>query len=287
VNHFTGPLGGGVIQGFSLLLSETAQPVLLHLPPWWTPMRILVASLILAAVALGAFAWVFFLRREVARQAQVIAATTKNHTLSEERNRIAHELHDTLEQNLVGIALQLDGLEEDATDATATGLRRALQMLDHTRREARRSVWDLRSCTLLQEGLGASLDELADAATGKGTRTVTGITGEVRRLETEVEFTFLRIAQEAVANALKHAGAANIKILVAFADDDSVTLTITDDGCGFAPGKGPQGDAGMGLHGMQDRARRIRATWSLQSSPAQGTAITVRWPPPVSIRSAL
>jgi len=281
VNQFAGPQASGPAQGFSLLLSEAAVPVLLHLPPWWTARRIVTAGLVLAAVALGAAAWVFFLRREVARQAQVIAIAAKDHAISEERNRIARDLHDTLEQHLAGIALQLDGLEEDATTATGAALRRALQMLGHTRREARRSVWDLRSRTLLEEGLVASLRELGAAASGKGTQTTIGITGAVRRLETEVEFTFLRIAQEAVANALKHARAATVAISLDFAGDGPVTLGITDDGCGFCQGEAHQLDQGMGLQSMQDRARRILATWSLQSTPGQGTAISVRWAPPV------
>jgi len=281
VDQLAGPPGSGPAQGFSLLLSEAADPVLLHQPPWWTAGRILTASLVFAAVALGAAAWVFFLRREVARQAQVIAVATKDHTISEERNRIARDLHDTLEQHLAGIALQLDGLEEDATPATGAALRRALQMLGHTRREARRSVWDLRSRTLLQEGLVASLRELAAAATGKGTQTAIETAGVVRRLETEVEFSFLRIAQEAVANALKHARAATVKISLDFTGDGSVTLSVTDDGCGFRQGDGQQVDRGMGLHSMQDRARSILATWSLQSTPGRGTAISVRWAPPV------
>jgi signal transduction histidine kinase len=222
------------------------------------------------------------LRRQVKRQMNVISGQLRAETISEERDRMARELHDTLEQQLSGVALQLDGLDHTIREnpgAAATSLALARRMLRFTRIEARRSVWDLRSKVLQREGLPAALRALAETGNPAGGPAVEiHTTGAHRPLPGNADFHLLRIAQEAITNALKHAAPTHIIINLDYLADET-RLVIRDDGRGFDPAAAtPSAGQCFGLLGMRERAAKTGAVLDIHSEPGHGTTITASVP---------
>jgi signal transduction histidine kinase len=195
---------------------------------------------------------------------------------------MARDLHDTLEQQLSGIALQLDGLN-DAIKANPESASRSLslarRMLRFTRLEARRSVWDLRSKTLEKEGLAAALRAMAQTATSAAGPVIeVKESGPERTLPTAVQFHLLRIGQEALANATKHSQARHIVIELERAAE-STRLTVADDGQGFdaqAPDAAP--GSHFGLLGMRERAAKMNGQLTITSQPGAGCTVSVTVP---------
>jgi len=267
------------VSSFTLLVGSAADVAVLRQPPWLTPERgrwLLLA--LIGTVALGAL-WLTQLRRQVTQQTQVIEQQTAHKTLTEERQRIARELHDTLEQQLAGVQFQLDALQDWMPDAPADvghALGSARAMLDHARTEARRSVWELRSQILEQAGLAGALRQLAvQLSTGTGPCLEFRMEGTEQRLTRAVEFQLLRCAQEAVANALKHAAASRIGLALTFSENET-RLTVTDDGRGFDPAALPDdGRSHFGLLGLRERAGKLQARLAIRTSPGTGTTLSV------------
>ena len=269
--------------GAQLLLRGVEDLSLVALPPWWTPLRrmqLAATSLALAAVVI---LWNFMLRQRVTRQMAVIQQKREREVILEERNRMARELHDTLEQQLVGITMQLDVATvrlADSPAAAQSSLDLMRAMIQHSRAEARRSVWDLRSPSLETEGLPGALEELIASNTGEAGPAITlQTTGEIRRMPRPIEFQMFRVAQETVTNAIKHSGAARIEIGVHFSAD-AVRLEVRDDGKGFNPQAKLTG-AHFGLLGIRERASKLDGELTLKSKLGEGTMITLQ------VRSAL
>lgn len=236
-------------------------------PPFW---RTRLALAIFAGFLLAASALVYWIRIRSLRR--------RYSFLLDERTRIARELHDTVEQALAGITLQLDTTAArlgPAPDPVVRGLNVARQMARYAMAEARRSIWDLRPSELKSRGLTDALRSLAGESAG---RVGFSVQGAPLRLAPEVESNLLRIAQESVANALKHANAAQIHIRLEF-DAASLTLTVSDNGRGFDPAAMQTSLSGhFGLLGMKERANRIRGALTVQSLIDHGTSIEVTVP---------
>jgi signal transduction histidine kinase/streptogramin lyase len=199
-----------------------------------------------------------------------------------ERNRIAGEIHDTLAQNLAGIALQLDSVALQLADVPA-GLRERLDQACNLTRyslsEARRAVTDLRSDELEQRQLAAALPEIAGKLTANAAlQTRVEVVGAPRRFNPMTEKNLLRIFQEAVANVVKHAQARTLEVELRYGED-CLTLRVRDDGCGFDTDKIiPLGVGHYGLTGMRERAERIGGRLILKSKLGEGTELMVEAP---------
>jgi signal transduction histidine kinase len=272
------------VNGFRIRLADSSSITLLHRAPWWTTERLLAALGAMSALALlGTLGTVFF-GRAVRKQANFIGEKIGYEAVSDERDRMARELHDTLEQQLAGVALQLDGLDKMAkVDPSQIGPRLGLarRMLRYTRIEARRSVWDLRSKVLELQGLGTALRSMAIGASSEDGPAVSFDIGELARpLPNGSDFHLLRIAQESLANAIKHAAAREVLISL-HQTADSVVLSIRDDGCGFTPAP-PHAPvtSHFGILGMHERVEKINAVIDIQSSPGKGCTVTVTLPNP-------
>jgi signal transduction histidine kinase len=219
------------------------------------------------------------LRRQVSRQLTVIGRKLRSEAVGEERDRMARELHDTLEQQLSGVALQLDGLDHAVTRdpaAAARALTLARRMLRYTRLEARRSVWDLRSKLLENHGLPAALHTIAESlGTSSGPTIEIRVTGREKGLAPGADFHLLRIAQEATTNAIKHASASSILIALDYLAD-RVLLRIQDDGRGFNPAADRLvPEPHFGLLGMRERAAKMGASLEITTSPGHGCQLAV------------
>lgn len=196
-----------------------------------------------------------------------------------ERNRIARELHDTLEQSLSMILLQVESGKEklaNAPQAANKHLEWAASIIQHSMVEARRSVFDLRDQWLERDNLAGVLGELtAPLAASSPVQVELKVNGTPRTLPGMLEHNLLRIAQEALTNALKHAHASHISIELSY-EVDRVTLRVVDDGCGFEPQNINSSLGGhYGLLGMRERAEKIGAKLSLNSQPGAGAEIEI------------
>ena len=198
-------------------------------------------------------------------------------SILEERNRMAREIHDTLAQSFTGILVQVTGANQVLTnDLEATQAH--LAMIDELARtglaEARRSVTALRPQLLEAGNLSSALDRLTtQMKPTTDTALIYEIQGTTYSLPAEVENNLLRIGQEALTNAIKHASASEIRVELVY-DDAQCSLRIKDDGQGFRTYSVPL-NGGFGLLGMSERVKRIGAQLRIQSQPGQGTEIVV------------
>ena len=201
--------------------------------------------------------------------------------VSEERRRLAAEIHDTIAQGLAGIIAQLQVVAGTQDQERAREhLERASALARHSLGEARRSVQNLSPAELEHDALPEALKRcVADWADRTGVQARFTVTGTEEPLHDEVEATLLRIAQEALANTAKHASANRAGVTLSYMGDE-VTLDIRDDGRGFDPGTARlrSGTGGFGLDGMRARAERIAGTVVVESEEGQGTAVSARVP---------
>jgi ligand-binding sensor domain-containing protein/signal transduction histidine kinase len=259
--------------------NEGGAAIDVRLAPHFYQTRWFAASVVLAALAMAvgitlAAAWGIHRVRVSQIQARFEAVLA-------ERNRIARELHDTLQQTFMGLALQLEAalarLDQRDPDSTRTHLKTARQLLRHSQSETRRSVSDLRSRTLDGADLATALSRAAERlSAGTLVRIVVHIQGTACPLPADVEQNLLRIGQEAVTNAINHAQAHEIDIDLSF-DAGRVELHVRDDGRGFDTGSLSQ-SGHFGLLGMRERAEQLGGELHLSSRPDQGTEVSVAVP---------
>ncbi|HEY9627579.1 MAG TPA: GAF domain-containing sensor histidine kinase [Coleofasciculaceae cyanobacterium] len=212
-----------------------------------------------------------------------LAEEAKQTAILSERNRMARELHDTLAQTFTGIVMQLEATQAMITPMTfepaQKHLRRAGLLARQGLQEARRSVWSLRSEALKSGDLPTALLRIAQHMTDHTPiQTDVIVDGTPIALPAEREDHLLRIGQEALTNALKHAQPQKIQISLHFAAD-AVQLHIVDDGQGFDL---QQQWRGFGIVCMQERTHQIGGEFSLRSQIGQGTTIHVTIPLPPS-----
>jgi signal transduction histidine kinase len=269
-------------QSFRLLLRSSADIVVLQRPPWWNPARVLWVLVAMTAVLLVVLGWLVALRRKVRQQTQVIHGKLQRETVLEERTRIARELHDSLEQGLAGIVIQLDAAAArlgETSPAARHCVEMARNMSRHSLNEARRSVWDLRSHLLEQYDLLAAFNEIVKPlAEGSSVRIQVRSSGPPRKLTARVENHLLRIGQEAVTNAVKHAQAARVELELTY-EPCTVRLLVRDDGKGFDPNASLAISSGhFGLLDMRERAQKIGTQIQWQGAVGAGTEVRVEVP---------
>ncbi|MFJ1608216.1 sensor histidine kinase [Streptomyces sp. NPDC088253] len=201
--------------------------------------------------------------------------------VADERRRLAAEIHDTIAQGLTGIIAQLQVVANTPDPGAArVHLGRASELARQSLGEARRSVHNLAPVALEHDGLPEALKKtVADWARRTGIRADFTLTGTAEHLHEEISATLLRIAQEALSNASRHARAARLGVTLSFMGDE-VTLDVRDDGRGFDPAAVPArtGSGGFGLDGMRARAERVAGSLTLESEPGHGTAVSARVP---------
>jgi signal transduction histidine kinase len=200
----------------------------------------------------------------------------------DERARMAREIHDTIAQGLTGIVTQLEAADQ-AHDRPADRDRH----LENAERLARESLAEARRS--VEASMPAALEAatLPDALAGvtrewselNGIPADVTVTGSVIALHPEIEVALLRIAQEALANVARHAGATRAGLTLSFIGD-VVTLDVRDDGVGFSvrDTEAAGSPSGFGLSGMRQRVARVAGSLAIESEPGRGTALSARVP---------
>jgi len=304
------------LKSLQVLLPDAGSFRLLEKPSWLTPQRLLIGLGVLLVVAVGAVVWTVMVSKRNAVLSGLIrekeTAQTElqqAHDLLEERvrertaqlkfqitarkeselqfkavlterTRLAQELHDTLEQTLTGIALQLDAtfkLFQDRPDTANRHLGLARELVTQSQVDVRRSVWDLRSRALEKFDLpGALITSGKQLTDGTDIHLEVTAKGRVRPLPETVEENLLRIAQEAMTNVIKHSRATVAEIEIDYGAKN-VVLRIADNGRGFDQTQiMGANDGHFGLVGMAERAKRLGAELTVQSKPGEGTSVKIQ-----------
>ena len=207
--------------------------------------------------------------------------SAKHAALLEERNRMAREIHDTLAQSFTGVMMQLRAAQSAIHSRPGPNLAlldsclsRAESLAREGLRDARRSVMALRPEAAEFADLPAKARWLIEQSTGgTSVRGRVEIDGDARPVPPDLGFHLFRIAQEAVANALRHAEPASLLVRLSYGPD-TLTLAIVDDGHGFDPAAEI---IGSGLVGMRHRASQINADFAVETAPT-GTSVRVHAP---------
>ena len=306
------------MKSFRVLVGNAGQVQVLAEPSWLTTKRLLVILGIVSCLSLLGVGWTVLLSRKNAVLNSAIREREKaQHDLQEahdhlehrvkerteelkfqitarketelqskavlaERTRLAQELHDTVEQTLTGIALQMDTaakLYESKPANARDHLDLARNLMSKSQVELRRSVWDLRQRELERFDLpGALLESARQITQASGIKVDLQSKGATRALPEVVEENLLRIAQEALTNVIKHARATEVTIALEF-EPQQVIMQVQDDGIGFdlKSCAGPA-EGHFGLLGMSERAKRIGGRFVPVSEPGKGTSVRVAIP---------
>jgi signal transduction histidine kinase len=249
---------------FAVILPAIDDIQVVQRPPWWSTGHIVAAIIALMLMLLGAQT----IHGRIERM--------KLRAVFEERERLAHEMHDTLAQSFAGIAFQLQAIHDEVGNETELREHLALasELVRTSHDEARRSISALRSETVERVGLLQALEQCATRIANGGpievrARNLGG--GDPRSIPPRIADALYRIGQEAIANAVRHAEASSMVISLVY-QSTAWRLVIEDDGQGFAVG----GDsASFGIRGMGKRAESIGAELDIRSAPGKGTSVEV------------
>ena len=270
--------GTVVPRDFELILRSPAGVEVLQMPPWWNAQRRLWALAgIVVALVLVILGVVWKNRRRLRlssdsrRQAEVEFAA-----ILAERNRIAREIHDTLAQGLGAISVHLELVTGHVPAGTkaAVHLAEARNLTRESLTEARFSIWNMRSQVLetgdSSDAIAGVLDRLTDL---EGLESHFSVAGEPFRLPPVTENNLLRIAQEAITNAVRHARATRIEVSLGFAREE-ICLKVSDNGRGFDRSVVPPVSSHFGLVGMRERAAETHGTLTIGSGHGKGTVVS-------------
>jgi signal transduction histidine kinase len=207
---------------------------------------------------------------------------TRNAATLAERDRLANEIHDSVQQGLTGAILQLDTtLKSPAVNGDIRPrLNVVRNMVSYARQEVQHAVWDMESPLLEGSELASALKNLTTFVDSGGTKIDVSVSGEPIPLGRTINHNLLRISQEATTNAIRHAKSQHVTMQLAYASD-TVSLTISDDGVGFVPDAVLQDKVGhLGLRGIRNRVKKLRGRLTVESAPNQGTSIRIIVPIP-------
>lgn len=204
-------------------------------------------------------------------QAEELATT-------QERNRLAREIHDNLGHYLTVVNVQINAaralLDKDPARADAA-LQKAGRLTQEGLAAIRQSVSALRESPLGRRSLPDAVAELATETQAAGVVAELHVEGSARRLDARTGLTLYRAAQEGLTNVRKHARASRVDLTLDYRDPDSVSLTVRDNGVGSV---GQENPPGFGLLGLQERARQLGGHVTVQSAAGEGYCLTVQLP---------
>lgn len=265
-------------QNFNLWITREGDIEILQQPPFWTTRRLLGVLLVILLLLALSFVWTAVMRRRIAQQTRIIEMKANSERVTEERERIARELHDSIEQGMAAVGIQIDlarttvdPAERDQTLGVANHL------LRRTQSETRRSIQDLHDRLLDRATFSEALKLLAS-------RMQTELNADIRVDVAKLSFSvpgqvaqhLLRIVQEGLSNSIHHAGGA-IDLELSESAPGKLQLVVRDTGPGFDPVAKHPGH--FGVASIRQRVRKINGHLSIDTAPGRGTCISVEWSP--------
>lgn len=278
---------------------------IIQMPPWWNASRLIWAGSVVSGIALMFLIWIFVLRKHIERQTRIIHQKVEQKVISDERQRIARELHDNLSQDLVGMGFQLQTrirrMERNTSDVCAelrssdtvdkrlepvackiekhagedhAALRSLYDKMEWCSEESRSSIMYLRNGATGRMGLLSTLQEaLEPLGDESGVMLSIKLEGEPRALKQEVERNLMMATKEALTNAVRHSGADEIDVKLHFAPD-LLKISVKDGGRGFDVG-GYQKNGHYGLIGIKERVKQFDGLVDIRSAPGAGTEVLI------------
>ena len=265
-----------------VVLPRTADDIrVLKLPPWWTSARLLLVIAVLVAALVAILVWNRTLRILSERRGRQLYREQLGHVLAEkkteERGRLAVELHDSISQTLTGVAMQVDAASQ--ADANRPGSARpyldaAKMLLASCRHELRCCIWDLRSRTFEEKNMAEAI-----------VRTIRPHIGDIdldvrfdaprHDLSESTIHSILRITRELSSNAVRHGGATSLRI-DGECRGSTLRFSVEDNGCGFDTSLAGGAKTGhFGLQGIRERLKSFNGHLKIESSRGSGTKATV------------
>ena len=249
--------------GFAILLRSAEDVSVVAGPPWWNLQHLLELGFLLAALIVAGHVMLV----------QILKARFR--AIMAERARMGHELHDTLAQSFAGVSFQIQAARKivpQSNDLLTRHLDLALEMVRHSHSEAHRSIMMLRPKPLeegtdLHSAIQAALEQ-STAGCYLDVRFTSR--GPVIRLPLIMTDTLYRVAQEGIANALRHGRPSELEVQLEYTST-SVSLSVRDNGVGFDPKT--LRSQGFGVAGMRERVRAVRGNFSVESTPGSGACV--------------
>jgi signal transduction histidine kinase len=264
----------------SMRARDAADLVVLQNPSWWTARRLANVLALLAGVIALAGLWIAILRRQVNRQTEALRRRIESEAALEERQRIAREFHDSLEQELAGVSLRLDALATRDLDEKGRNLINASRnLVSRIQTETRDLIGDLRDSTEAAGYLATALASVAARhAADRGANVRVEATATAPVLHPAIVHDLRMVARESVTNALKHGRATDITISL-HVRGSQLVMSIVDNGCGFDATTAVQEKRGhFGCAGIRERCRKVGAEVTWSSALQKGTTVEVTLP---------
>jgi signal transduction histidine kinase len=268
---------------FQILMRSPDDLTVISRPSWWTPQHTILCLVGITGGLMLVTGVVMLLARHrlIEQGRQRAMAELEFAAILAERNRLAREIHDTLAQGLVATSVQLRLARKQTNGATQSlqqHLDSAQQLVRQSLQEARNSIWNMRSQVLENGDLAGALKGILQQMTDSTeVQTEFEVAGNARRLAPVIENNLLRVGQEAITNATKHAQAGRIKVKIEFSDT-LFQLSVSDDGHGFDPAVPRSGNGGFGLVGMRERVAELQGELNIRSMPGHGAEIRLTIP---------
>ncbi|MDQ8190461.1 sensor histidine kinase [Roseibacillus persicicus] len=273
------PTVASVTDRFQIKARNIDDLIVLQAAPWWSAGRLLVALSLFSAACLLAVVWGLSLRRRVASQTAIISEQIEKEAAHKERQHFARELHDTLQQNLTGISMQVENaqlqFETQSREKSEENLERIHQLIVECQQETREAISQLRGAATTRGSLAIFVeDSMRERARVAEVKFEVETIGQPKPYDSFTVRHILRILHEAFVNAINHSQANSIKLIFDYQDEQLVT-TLSDDGRGFDP-RTVETEGHFGLIGMRERAELIGAELQLDSSRNKGTRISLK-----------
>ena len=269
------------VKGFFVVPRTADDIVVVRRPPWWTAERLLAVIGGLVGLLVAIAVWNRVLRHMVERRGRELfkeqVSRVSANLRTEERTRLAIELHDSISQNLTGVALQLKAAQTTAGDDLATALRHldiAERSLASCHAELRNCLWDLRHGALESLDMNEAIRQVVRPQVGDVALEVR-FNVPRRRLTDNTAYSILKIIRELAVNAVHHGRATSVRVAGAL-EPDRILFSVTDNGCGFDPKAAPGPEQGhFGLLGVTERINSFEGSMTVDSTPGKGTRVVV------------
>ena len=272
------------IKGFFVVCDADGLRVISH-PPWWTAGRLLVVIAFLLAAIGAVLVWNASLRRLAERRSRELlksrVSELKSSLKVSERTRLAAELHDSLAQDLTGVAMEIDAARKwippDSSRDAIRHLDFASNAIDASREELRNCIWDLRGSALDEPDINKAVGFALMPHMGEANLVCRFLVPRSKISDTLAHAT-IRIIRELATNAVRHGHAKTVRV-AGCVDGTTLRFSVEDDGCGFDPATAPGIDQGhFGLLGISERVGALDGTFSMKSCPGKGTRAEVTLP---------